>query len=111
MTEPRKCPNCAALVKTLDMRFCGFCGTEIPGAREPEKPAGPWGDLEARFALLEKRTMSRRRPRRPPSDTGVVVGYGAKALFGLVFAGFAVFFWTRFRREHLTPSLEQEIPR
>jgi hypothetical protein len=79
-------------VKTLEMRFCGFCGTEVPGVRET-KPVGPWGDLEARFALLEKRAMSQPRRRRQPSDTGVVVGYGARAVFGLVFAGFAVFFF------------------
>ncbi len=47
----------------------------------------------------------------PGADVGLNWRNAAYATQWVVFAGFAVFFWTRFRREHVTPSLEQEIPR
>ncbi|MDH3958692.1 MAG: SURF1 family protein [Actinomycetota bacterium] len=47
----------------------------------------------------------------PGADVGLNWRNAAYATQWVVFAGFAIFFWTRFRREHVTPSLEQEIPR
>lgn len=47
----------------------------------------------------------------PGADVGLNWRNAAYAIQWVVFAAFAVFFWTRFRREHVTPSLEQEIPR
>lgn len=47
----------------------------------------------------------------PGAEVGLNWRNAAYAIQWVAFAGFAVFFWNRFRREHVTPSLEQEIPR
>jgi surfeit locus 1 family protein len=47
----------------------------------------------------------------PGAEVGLNWRNAAYAIQWVAFAGFAVFFWNRFRRDHVEPPVEQETPR
>ena len=69
------------------------------------------------FALQDMRPTGEGQPlpllvtELPGADVGLNWRNAAYALQWIVFAGFAIFFWNRFRREHLERPVEQELPR
>ena len=69
------------------------------------------------FALQDLRPAGENQPlpllvsELPGADVGLNWRNAAYALQWIVFAGFAVFFWTRFRREYVNRPAEQEMHR
>ena len=66
------------------------------------------------FALVDMRPAGTGQPlalqvtELPGADVGLNWRNAAYAVQWVVFAGFAVFFWNRFRRDHVDPPVEQE---
>ena len=88
LSEPRKCPNCSAIAKQLDERFCGFCGTEMPrvGAAAPLSPPR-FGNLAARFIAVAGHPQRAEIMRRKPADGWITNTLALRAVFGVVFGG------------------------
>ncbi len=84
MTDHRACPDCGAVPKTLDARFCEFCGTERP---RPEASTavvvGPHGDLPARFAALQRHAEQPELMQHTPDASKALTKPGC-ALAGMV---------------------------
>jgi len=53
VADGRLCKQCGSAVTADASRFCGYCGSELPTLPDT-RPAGPFGDVEARFAALER---------------------------------------------------------
>ena len=68
------------------------------------------------FALTEQRPAGEGQPtpllvtELPGAEVGLNWRNAAYAVQWIVFAGFAMFFWNRFRRDYAAPPVEQEIP-
>ena len=70
MADSRTCISCGAQAKTLDARFCEFCGTELPLPETPSTGAvGPHGDLPARFAAFRRHGDLPELMEREPSSS------------------------------------------
>jgi len=91
--DPRQCGNCGAAVARLDARYCEFCGHELPrpAAPPPVAPAGPYGDVEARFAALQQHAELQRLMLQVPKVAGIGCGMVFTVGFFVVFIGVAVF--------------------
>lgn len=97
----RRCANCGAAAPRLQARFCEFCGHELPRPAATPAPAGPFGDVEARFAEIaghpELEAMLRWQPpvppRRPGETASTVLALVAFVGGGIALTfGFAAFF-------------------
>ncbi len=91
--DSRQCGNCGAAVAKLDARYCEFCGHELPrpAAPPPVAPAGPYGDVEARFAALQQHAELQRLMLQVPKVAGIGCGLVFTIGFFVIFIGVAVF--------------------
>lgn len=89
------CENCGARQTVAGAKHCAYCGVVLP--RAPSTAAGPFGDIDARFAALrENPALDRLLAERPPAAAGVWPGL-TFAGFGGLFATVAAFIWMRSR--------------
>lgn len=90
----RECPGCGARVKSVDARFCEYCGAAMPEP-EPVAPIAPsrYGDLGSRFRALDSHPGLGELMAYAPSGASTMLGYAFLILFGFIFGGigFAVF--------------------
>ena len=83
-----RCPNCAALAREADQRYCAYCGHALP--REEPPPASRPPSVAELLAEVERHPELRSWMAHRPSGVGFAFGLGATAVFGLVFAGIAL---------------------
>lgn len=87
----RKCPNCSAILKRANERFCGFCGTEVPLPASSSAPPSPFGDVPARFAALADHLDRAKAERRRPDDSWIGSALTFRMVFGVFFAAIGLF--------------------
>jgi len=90
VTEARKCANCGAVPAQENLRFCGWCGSELPETASASQHVGrPLGDFESRLEALEKHPsvpgILRHEP-RSGRNAAAMLGQG---VFGLILTGVA----------------------
>ncbi len=95
------CPSCAGAVPFPRPMACMYCGTVLPQAAEqtlPAAPATPDQAREERFeALAHHPAMPGILASTAPSAVGEIAGGGFRVIFGLIFAGVALFILTMTR--------------
>lgn len=99
--EGRACGQCGAAARD-DGRFCAYCGAELPA---PAAPPHPLGDVDARLAAVERHPDLPRLNRHTPSTGMYTGGMFFGVVFGVVFAGFALFILSGFTRMRFTFAL------
>jgi hypothetical protein len=73
------------------MRYCGFCGKELPSIHPPAAPIRtPFGDLESRFAAMEAHPSMEGVLAHVPGTRGIAAGHTALGVFGIVFSVIAL---------------------
>ena len=70
-----------------------------------------WLALEDLHPPAEGQPVALQVTELPGADVGLNWRNAAYAIQWVVFAGFAVFFWNRFRHEYVDPPVEQETSR
>lgn len=90
MTEVRKCGNCGAVPAQQDLRFCGWCGSELPASSSPGEHVGkPLGDFASRLAALEQHPSIPGILKRAPRSGRNAAAMMGQGIFGMIFTGLA----------------------
>ena len=90
VSAERKCPNCGALPSSGDLRFCGYCGTELPQPQvSTASLRGPLGDVELRFQALDGHAEVPEILTYQPRTGSATASMMGQAIFGLLFTGVA----------------------
>jgi hypothetical protein len=84
----RKCSNCGALPTSSALRFCGYCGTELPRAAVQAAALihAPLGDIKTRFQALETHPSVPKLLEHRPRTSQAAAAMMGQAVFGIVFA-------------------------
>ena len=83
------CTECGAMPKSLDDRFCAYCGAELP--RTAADPVRPSAKRDARFEIAKRLPAYAAAMEREPDTREVVAGSAFSVVFMLFFAAVALF--------------------